>query len=358
MSLADFLGLLRPPLDRVLADDERWGRMVSVARNLAGCAHGGFECRLAFDDDRVDLQVNLKPGHPALPSCPQTHGFWERLETFQADWSLDSSQARRTVRSVWLEFDLDRTGAALPVPSVFFTWHPGRRTPEQIVPPVASLAGQAIGVQAAGAVRSLVGALPSTARLSHLGVMLSRPGAPLRLNIEGVDGASLFPFLRAAGWPGHEAGLQRVMEMLAPLCSSMALALDAGPDGLEASIGLECDPGCDSSDPSEAAWPLLEELCQRALCTRGKAAGVASWRGVTWRGWHREVWPPELEWPDRFFAATAESAFLRYLNHIKVTLRADGRVVAKAYLAWEHRWLERSALLALSNPADSGRRER
>lgn len=357
MSLADFLLLLLPNLDRALVGDAISRRIVSVARELPACAHGGFECRLAPDDDRVDLQVNLKPVHPPWLAGSRADPFWSRFEAFLADWMFDGSQAHLQISSLWLEFDLDVAETGLPMPSVFFTWQNDTRTAGQIAPLVSFLAGQAIGEQAARAAQGLMLALPSTARLSHLGVMFSRPDAPLRLNVEGLDRASVVPFLRTAGWPGDEAGLLSMLDEFAPACPSVIMAFDAGTDGLEGSIGLECHPERDSRAPSAWAVPLLEQLCRRALCTRGKAEGVAHWRGVTWRARHRGAWPSELEWPDRFFASSSESAFLRYLNHIKLTLRHDHRVLAKAYLAWEHRWPERSAVRALMHRIDPGHRE-
>jgi hypothetical protein len=160
--------------------------------------------------------------------------------------------------------------------------------------------------------------------ISHVGVMLSRPGAPVRINVASRDPQAMLDYLERVGAPVPRA----LLEELAPLLDHFACALDY--DGVVAGrFGIECY--------ALDRLALCEYFVKRGWCDRQLLPLL--------RDWPRELpGPPPEELPEsvarvRWLAGPiAASRILRTINHVKVVSNPARGIHVKAYLAAHHCW--------------------
>jgi hypothetical protein len=165
----------------------------------------------------------------------------------------------------------------------------------------------------------------------QIGVMTSRPAAPLRVCVGNVERVTAF--LGAAGWPGAIADVERLLARFGGFADHVALDFDVDAhEGLLPKLGLELY--LQSADQLAARLPaLLDALCQDRLCLPQKAAGVLAWSGVTHHRRHPGAWPAELLRRAALRPDGASSTFLRWLHHFKLVLEPGRAPAAKVYLA-------------------------
>ena len=162
--------------------------------------------------------------------------------------------------------------------------------------------------------------------ITHFEVMTGRPGAPLRINIGARSTNSLRRHLG-----GLDARLARTLDRLLALFGGAGgtriAAIDIGAR-FEPRLGLECYfPG------GEEQWPtLLAHLHDVGLCTADEAAGIARWplRGDRPNRNGRRPLLPEPRPPA---GPEGEGRLVRSINHLKLTVDADGAVTDKALAA-------------------------
>jgi hypothetical protein len=160
--------------------------------------------------------------------------------------------------------------------------------------------------------------------ISHVGVMLSRPGAPVRLNVAGRDPQAMLDYLERVGAPAPRA----LLEELAPLVNHFVCALDY--DGAIADrFGIECY--------ALDRLALCECFVERGWCDRNALPLL--------RDWPCELpGPPPEGLPEsvarvRWLAGpNARSRILRTVNHVKVVSDPGRGIQVKAYLAAHHCW--------------------
>lgn len=292
----------------------------------------GFEIRLADDDSRVDFGTvlyaeDLANWQIARPNSYGTSGGtigpwpadWWRVSEFIHRWHDPMSRLHDQVARLFLEFDLDSPMSGIPIPCVFVTldeWAWQRGSIASSLLQVANeslvlLAGAERAAQEEHSLRTCLGNLPPGSMLLHVGVLLSRPGCPVRF----------------CGWmppallPGYLESIRAPidLELVQAFCELQAspvtfqLTLDKG----RIATALDIEWHFRAQPPAETRWAaLLDAMIQRGLCSSQKGEALLSFPGLAVES----------------MGSTRGYLVLRAVSHVKASLRGSNGFVGKAYL--------------------------
>ncbi|HNB54304.1 MAG TPA: PEP/pyruvate-binding domain-containing protein, partial [Anaerolineales bacterium] len=255
------------------------------------------------------------PNPFAIPNAPP---LWQNLQTFWHLWATDPIFA--SIPNVWLEFDTsqplpDHRGKPLPpipIPSLFFRLDSAKFQPWYTDRAFAALLGHPVPLPVRQTVQTCFAHLPHGARVSHLGLMLSRPGHPLRIYVRDVPPLEVSEYLHAVGFPGNIEEAQRLGVALSQKTCRLNLQLEipsVEEAGLSPRLSLEC-----KIDRKTGSWiPLLTYLVAENLCTLENKTHL-------------------LNWPAKHTLRDPACTVKKYINHIKITLAPHTPPVSKAYL--------------------------
>ncbi|SMC89463.1 hypothetical protein [Sporomusa malonica] len=288
----------------------------------------GLECPLGQEDKRGDFFICLTRsqwGELQLPPGFAVDPAWQKIAAFGAWWLKAANQAAFIRDEVWLEFDLAKPPAAIPVPSFFFGVF--GHEPQNYLPAV--LAGlKALGVtmpasQGEVLARCLALLAPVCAGF-QIGIMLSRPQAPLRLCAFSITGPDLKVIFSELGL----SPFADTPDLDTKLCQNgsvfSAVDLDIGT-GVGPKVGLEIDLSQVHSvreQKHSTLWPeFVNRLTKRDWITADKGAGVLAWPGG-WRDGSTDDW------------LQGEPVLLRTISHIKLDFQQKAPPRAKAYLQY------------------------
>ncbi|HEV8149285.1 MAG TPA: hypothetical protein VGP61_03785, partial [Gemmatimonadales bacterium] len=355
--LPETLALVRPALDPVLISPVMLDRIERVARLLAPIHRAGFECRLEAGDSQVDFQqcVLGADGEPAaLAEAIAAAGVaaggplspaWQAIHRLCGEWSTARSQLAEVLQEMWLEFDLPETLAARFTdlrPSVFARFRRTEGSVTSSLTPHATilkqLAGKADAELLQAAVERCAAACSEPAWISHLGVMLGRDSAGLRVNVSGVAVEELEPFLERVGWRGDGARIARLAEELLQFVDGVVVCL-AVRETIHPRLGLECffapRPGADA----RLKW-LLGNLVRRGLCAPEKRTALLGWPGLLTPLDAAAPWPDGLILRDLLGAPSRLGALTRRWSHVKLDCTPGHPLRCKAYFGFAPAWLE------------------
>ncbi|MDZ4108261.1 MAG: class I SAM-dependent methyltransferase [Brevundimonas sp.] len=321
-------------LPAAVASGAPLARVRALASRLPPIRRGGFEVRLG-GSGQVDLQWCIRREEAEQAelrewlSGHEGEG-WLRLAAFVRDWADPETALHQGVGEIWLEFDLDATGDHIADPAVFIRLpHDPDRGDEALATAFAAL-DRLLPAAEADARRAPVERAFRACRgpefIGYVGVMVSRPGVPLRLNAKRVEPDRLAAWLADAGWTGDAGALTTTYAALRSTSEKMVLCCDVG-DTVQPRLAVECRP----VSPEDFASSLVAE----GRATAGAAAAVRQWTDP------QPVSPPSPAVPaDPVARAQLGMAPLsdrlgRAISHIKLPLNpGDGE--AKAYLWFEH----------------------
>lgn len=317
---------LAPILSFVLAE-RGWAcppALEALARRLPPVATAGLEIRLGVDGP-IDLQQRIRgPAETRrlarwLARMPEPAETWLRLRS--ALGALHDG-----VEELWLELD-DK--ADDPPLSVFARLRPA--------PQAAAVHGvlEAFGMQLSElrrpALERCLAACESGARVSHLGLMLGRAGAPIRLVVEGIRPEDVTGFLARSGWSGAIDRVEDWIDRLFVHADRIRVALTLA-DALAPDIGFECFVGePESADPR---WRcLLDMLVERGVCSALQRDQLLAWPAaltpVSSNGW------PETLLVDALLRSEQGDQWLECrMSHVKITLAAGRTPSAKGYFGF------------------------
>lgn len=329
-------------------------RLQSVARwlpaELTNLVY--FECRLGQSCGPVDMILCVEePGHSLLA----THAWrprggdalhisepWQRLERWSGRWRTpDQRPSSAGVSHVlWIEFDVDEQAAAaaatrLPTPSVFVGFAPKVVRRDTSASALAAALGgcapivdDATAAHLCRALPNVLRALPDAAHVEYLGMMMSRPGSPVRICFSHFTWSAVWEFAAAIGCPDDPAlrSAVRGANSLGPGVVHIDLA--AAADAVCPSLGLECILDRRSqvfgSLPNR---PFFDALVADGVIPAVTCDDLAAWPGCSRSVFAHQLWPTVLS---------------RRVNHVKVVGQPGGRPLAKAYLCGGHRYLARA----------------
>ncbi len=323
-----------------------------------------FECRLGERAPRADFSVlarsscgrsSLAGLHPTstLPARLMTDTVWRRVGDFAVRWADPSSPLYHAVDNVWLEFDVDGLPPDVPVPSIFFAPQPNGQMDDIEVAGEPNAEGCLATVERT--IRLLSGgeppprmlegcfrALSSDEKVFQVGLMLSRGEDTVRLCIRLRSVERIMEYLTVVGWPGDEADLRGVLELLARSVDRVALAIDVG-DAVRPKIGLECSFAGNRQPRREPRWDaFLDSLVLNGLCTSDKREALLAYPGYVDEATRDMPWPAALRQASQLLGGRSLSTFVRSLHHVKIVYRPGDPLEAKAYLAGNHHWHNQS----------------
>lgn len=309
----------------------------------------GYECRLQESTPHADFLLCVYPniGRQILTgeenllaeklfSVPS----WNLIRSFAQEWANPASSFASKVLNMWLEFDIDESSSAIPVPSVFFKPENHAIAPGQdyqwLKQALFALRGQPLSENVINCLTGCVEALPSEGYAFQIAAMFSRPMNFLRLCLRNIEVGEIPLYLKRIGWTGNQATLTQLLNWLSERVNNITLNLDVSDEVLP-TIGLECYFNFDST-VYERIESFLDELVEKGLCLPEKRDGLLAYPGLVHQGINAQDWPLYLKWESVFYKRDKISVFWRFLHHIKFVLRPDGRLEAKAYLRVSHSW--------------------
>jgi hypothetical protein len=269
--------------------------------------------------------------------------FGTDLRDFLLDWAANAGGLRDEIDGLYLEWDQAK-GDGLPVaPAIFLPFQgsngKGRESRRRDAALARAERLQAGGAEALRTGLELLGThLPDGVSINYLGFMVGRD-TPFRVNLRGILPDALPNLLAAISWPGDIDLAARHFGRLVGLADRVVVALDLAP--IQPSIGFETI--LDANLAQEPRWTaLFDYLCAEGLCSEEKRAAL-------------EALPARLvpeqagqSWPASWLVAAALSPpyclpwLERRVSHLKLSIAADGRVGAKAYVSAQHFWTRTS----------------
>ena len=299
-----------------------------LARRLPPVPTAGLEISLRGDGP-IDLQQRIRGPDEFrrlarwLARMERPEDSWRRLR--DALGPIESS-----VDELWLELDDDAAGQANGIPVSIFARLRDACPADIVFGVLDAFAVQIPATQRAALEQGLaqcVGAI----RLTHLGLMLGRPGAPIRLIMEGVHPDAIASFLVRCGWPGPVGAAEDLASSLFVHADRIRLALTLA-DTFSFDIGFECFVG----DPTvmDQRWRcLFDKLVEMELCTAAHRELLLAWPGMLSPA-STEGWPESLI-IDALLRSPQDVRWLDCrLSHVKISLPAAGPPRAKGYFGF------------------------
>lgn len=277
----------------------------------------------------ADLLVMLAPAdvlrrlREADGSLVERLGGGAELEALLAALASPGAPLHDRLGDAWLEYDVAAGNARSP--SLFA----GPATPADAGDVVVLLGGPRVPRAVERGLRRLAGSLGPHEIVQQVGVMLARPGAPVRCVLRspaggrppGADG------LVRAGWKGDPARLAGALERYGRLVRHHSLAVGFEQDGaLSDAVGVELHfPALDD------ARAVLERLVEDELAT-----AVAAERALAWHGHDLDpdgaACPSDLRAAVELIGGRTAAAIVRRVHHVKLGLVPGRPLAAKAYL--------------------------
>jgi hypothetical protein len=311
----------------------------------------GFECRLGQEEPAADFLVRVGTAPEEWPVL-ELHAVgcdgetWRHIGAVLSERAKPSSPFSAMLQNLWLEYDLAGPMNTASTPSVFFGTNRLVRKAETewASELVARLRGEPLSAASRQTVNELVAVLPEAAKLFQVGVMCSRPRAPLRVCVIGQGLSEVCTFLAAVRWPGEWPLVAEVLGQFTPVIDYVALDLDILDDGrLAPRLGIELYQRT-NSDLSHRMVELINRLTDANLCLPQKSVGLLAWCGITHERRYGDLWPAGLLRLKALRGGSESSTFCRWLHHVKIVLEPNAPPAAKAYLAVSHAFLADSVI--------------
>jgi hypothetical protein len=331
---------LQPILDFVL-NERGWTpspRLSAIASMLPPVPCAGFEFDLG-GNGRVDLQQRIR-GEAELSRLrhflrsrlsPAADDAWAALTRF-----CQHEHTAEIAEELWLE--LDDAPAQTPPLSIFAklpeTVRANRSAEvgEAAILRLLHAFGSALSESTAHALRTCLRACRDGAGISHLGMMLGRAQAPLRLNIESIPADDFGGFLDRVGLGHLAARVQTRVDVLFVYADRIRLALTL-TERLEENIGLECFVGEPWYNDARIQ-PLFTQLPGGDQGTHELRHRLLAWPASLLPHQVREGWPGVLiaqalgEGPEQLSWLDCR------ISHVKLNVNGDADENAKAYVGF------------------------
>lgn len=309
------LDLVAPHLLPHLANAKQLEPLDRIMKRFPGLATVyGIEIPLGGDPGRDFLLAISREdrGHEILAGMDLPHTpAWEKVRSFAGEWSRGDFPFK-AISHIWLEFDGDGEAG----PSLFFAPEVTTDTPELHYPLLERGCRVLLGSGYESILHMYRQArenLPPVSRIRHIGVMLPRTTGALRIVCDNFPVRSLNEYLSKIGWKGNRRKLEEVVDQFLFDVEFVFLNLDL-TDGPGPEIGLEVT--FDRKNTGSSWDRFLDRLEKNHICQSSLRQDLEKWsvpRGILMEG---------------------SSALWRFLNHVKLVLRQDESLDAKAYVGF------------------------
>jgi len=365
-SLVEALAVIRPHLPLTFFDNQRLAALKSWGLGAPPVAWAGFECPLGEAERWVDFHQGFKRADlPHLTRWLENRALVENADLawiaplleFCREWARDGSPFFEAVPDLIFEYDVRDHPEQISSPSLFVALERDERDEPNAsaIPPATKAAAieavlalfmdpARVPVLMRGIAKCLSSA-PKNASISHLGLMLARTQAAVRINVCRLRFDQFSSYLHAIGWKGSTDGLDELLADMFANAERINLCIDVG-EQVAIPIGLECST---YRRNNQLRWNrLLAHLVERSACTIEQQECLQNW-------WGRETpvtapapWPSNLVLegllgkPERF------GVIDRYLSHIKVTWQPGASLKFKSYLGFAHRFAKQPGASQIS----------
>lgn len=357
-SLCNFLNIVYPFLDEVLANNDSLKGIDAVASSLPCIpvvSEAGFECHLTKRDSSADILVafsNRKLTESCLSelsALSNTSQLWQRIGKLMKGWSVNQLSTYKDIENIWLEFDICKDSVGTQVPSLFFA--PGslenlvKRNNELelnnwLEEVLGLLVGHDISCSTKKCIAKCFNCLPEGGEIFQVGVMLPRhsESKAIRLCIDGIEVGNIHAYLTSIGWQDKTGELEKLLNDLPTFIDRVALNI-AVEEVIHDKIGIECYINKQPQFVPDQWNLLFKFLHVRNLCSQEQINALLKWPGYT------EAKECATEWPQNLLQATLlapsfRSIAARAINHIKFVYQPTMPLQAKAYLWFGHRWID------------------
>lgn len=333
----EILNLLEMRSAPSLISSETFAHIKSLGRLLpTGITYGfGFESRLA--DSPGDVDFILRPWAPegleiiaGLDTGPPLQAVlakdrnWLSLRDLCRGWATLTSPLHKATFCLWIEFDREQLGQAVPSPGLVFVQLQRPYCDRELYQPIAdaihmSLKGCAMGRPIAKALLRCIELMPEKGMMTHFGLPIARPSDALRVVVSELEPDQIPEYVCSAGWKGNFKLLESVIFSMIGYADKHSVNLDLDQQGIS-NIGIEFGIPQEHSPSSDPRWKLLLDFLVRQGWCRGEKRNAL------------------LEWPKRLTLMHDPKPILlgRFISHVKLAFDAGGGVTAKAYvgLVW------------------------
>lgn len=340
--MEDYLRVVIPYLHTELVNFQVLSQIQVLSQALLPSPIGFFECRLGDNQSQVDFQIGLSNAtlHPFIEDF-LAQSVWYTYRNFILDWVDSTSILHRYVHYIFLEFDVLEQFSHLPIPCLFLSLNQEASLEIQnLIELVVWKFNYSISPSLKSTLSHCFDSLPDGARVTHIGMMLSRSNKPVRLVVQGTNSQQLLNYLGKLGWTDVTTNrFSSIASDLEKFVDSFRLSFDVG-DSIFHRVGLECFLFNQSYDKSR--WQLLlNYLVEMDLCTPGKRNAILAWPGFSHKADAPELWPTNLAGGDLLLGSNAFSVFWREISHVKIVYHpAESSLSAKGYLSFGHSWLD------------------
>ncbi len=333
-SIEDYLKVITPHLHPDLVSPEVLSHIQELEPLLSSLTETIFECRLGTDLTQVDFSFYLPPLTKPLPERLLTSPVWCSFQDFYQDWTNPISNLHHEVKEIGMEFDLDKSPSAVPIPCIFLELNRETTYPfPKLVSEALGLLNYPLSPLIESNLRLCADCLPDEAKFAHCAVMLSRPGLGVRVNVIDIYPDQLLDYLQNIGWNHPIEPLYDLVCKLSASFDYLVLAFDVG-ETIYPRIGLECY--FKKQPHYEPRWQLvLDNLVKFDLCTPAKRNALLTWSGFNKQKQKKQ---DHISW-EAVFSRSIYSVYWRTINHLKFVYRPDYPLEVKGYLASGHRWL-------------------
>ena len=260
-----------------------------------------------------------------LPEAFATEPRWRQIATFFDRWYAGAICAE-PIDGLCLEVDVAGTPPPVPVPSLFFGVE--LETADETINTIGKgmqIFEQKISQTQRQLLQALLQNVGPACKGLFVGLMLSRPAAPLRLCTCGADLPAVLTAIKKIGintldgHPDWQEFLQRGL-----YCSHVDI--DIG-DTCGAKVGIEVkflSAMTVHQQRKTTHWPdFMEWLVDKGWCMRQKSQAALNWTGG------------RRYCPDLFDFTGPAPVILRSLNHVKLDFLPNRPPQAKVYLRYE-----------------------
>lgn len=328
-----------------------------VARSLPVIPAAGFECTLDDSSGFVDFAICasvsnggreiLAGKNPSYRVSERLlgHPAWMCIRDLAIHWGNPHSPLHDPLVQVWLEFDLKDGPCPFPVPSVHLSFKDSwcKRSGQEYIAVLEAVYrllpnGFPSTVHWEN-VRRCIGALPASADLRHVGLLLSRRTRTTRLVFCNFPSQELRSYLAAVSLQVAANELPDIVLNVVRLADVLSLNLDVG-DEISLRIGLEMH--FEKELASSRRWEtLLDDLVAKNLCTFAKRNALLKWPGYSNHS-SSDSCPPLFTKALSFLGSRAVVMLIRLLNHLKIVYRVGRPLQAKAYFGFIYKLVLKS----------------
>lgn len=338
----DYLNVIDSHLSSELVSFNSLTYIRTVAKVFPPCSIGGFECRLAKNNSRVDFFLWLPRHQIELSDSVLISQEWLALSNFYKQWTVPKSFLNVTIDYLGLELDLDNEPIRLPNPCILLALNKANTKNANVMNElmrkwVFQSFNLPFNAKLELTLRLCINSLPNQGRITHVGLMLSRINQGLRVVVKGLSSCELLDYLECIGWHGSLEKLAVLIDSIEKLVDSIALSFDLS-DHIHPKIGIECH--LSKNKESKQNWEsLLNYLVAQKLCAEVKKESLLKWSGISCEKDNPQLWPANLKWADRLLRDQGISIFLRTIHEIKIVFQGDKIIESKAYLGFIHHWV-------------------